>query len=134
MSRKDNIFPKYVKLKIDPKNPPHDLWDRGARKCGKCGTNWPNYAIFDPSPCCDNHTSAVEGAPELPWTEAVKKLLFARFERYYDKWNEDVTDEAILWDRSIEIPSFTIDEEEFQKGLQEIDRLIGEPSKSSTEL
>lgn len=133
MSRSDNIFPKYVKLKIDATNPPHDLWERGGKNCVACGIKWPNYSVFNPSPCCNATTSVVQVGPEMPWTEAVKRLLKARFERYYEKWNDSVTDEALLWDESIEIPTFEIDEKAYQNGLAEIDRLINEPEKSSLE-
>lgn len=133
MSRTNNTFPKYVKLKVDAANPPHDLWERGGRKCVKCGINWPNYSIFNPSPCCDATTGVVQNSAEMPWSEAVKRLLNARFERYYEKWNEDVTDEALLFDSSIEVAGIVIDERELQSGMAEIERLIGEPEKSSME-
>jgi len=65
----------------------------------------------------------------MTWSEAVKQLLDARFERYYDKWNDDVTDEALLWDESIE-DGYPISEEDLRDGIVEIERLIGEPSKT----
>jgi hypothetical protein len=126
MSRKDQTYPKYVKLKIDPDVPPNDLWERGSRQCVSCGINWPNYSIFNPSPCCDQPTNIVEATSELTWAESVKKLLNSRFERYYEKWNEQVTDEALLFDDSVEIPSFDIDKSQYEEGMAEIERLIGE--------
>jgi hypothetical protein len=133
MSRKNNTFPKYLKLTIDPDNPPEDLWERGSRKCAKCGVQWPNYSIFHPSPCCNQSTYVQPGDPEMTWPTAVKRLLAARFERYYEQWNEDVTDEEIMWDDSIE-DNFPIDEQALRQGMEEIDRLIGEECpKSSSE-
>lgn len=126
MSRKNKTFPQYVVLKIDPQSPPEDIWERGARRCIKCGTQWPNYAIFSPSPCCGGACGTVQSEPHMTWAEAVKSLLHARFERYYARWNDNVTDEELMWDESIEIP---FDEEAFQQGMEEIERLIGE-SKS----
>lgn len=132
MSRKNNTFPKYVKLKIDAENPPADVWERGSRKCVKCQTQWPSYSIFNPSPCCDASTEVNTNTPHMTWGEAVKRLLIARFERYYEKWNDNVTDEALMWDQSIE-DGFPIDEESLKQGMEEIERLISEPSIVNTE-
>jgi len=133
MSRKDKTFPKYVKLKIDKDSPPADLWERGARKCLKCNSLWPSYSIFNPSPCCNVTTEVLPSeTPFTTWSESVEKLLEARFERYYDKWNDNVTDEEILWDESIQ-DDFPIDEEDLKKGLEEIERLTDPNSKISME-
>jgi hypothetical protein len=133
MSRKNNIFPKYVKLKIDKDNPPADLWERGARRCLKCRAQWPAYSIFNPSPCCNASTEVLPNeSSHLTWSESVEKLLEVRFERYYDKWNDNVTDEELIWDRSIE-DDLPMDEEALKQGLEEIDRLTGEPPKLSME-
>lgn len=132
MSRKTQTFPKYVKLKIDQDSPPADLWERGSRKCQKCDTKWPCYSIFNPSPCCDSNTEVLTSDPEMTWREAVKRLLKGRFERYYEKWNDDVTDEALVWDQSID-DNFPIREEDLRQGLEEIERLISEPPKTTTE-
>jgi len=129
MSRKDRKFPKHIVLKIDGENPPADLWERGSRRCIKCGTQWPAYSIFNPSPCCNANAAVIPEAPSMTWSEAVKRLLFARFERYYEKWNDDVTDEALLFDESID--AFPISEDDLREGLAEIDRLIGETSQTS---
>jgi hypothetical protein len=64
----------------------------------------------------------------MTWGEAVVKLLHARFERYYEKWNDDVTDEALLFDTTLD-DRFAISENDLREGLDEIDRLIGEPKK-----
>jgi len=129
MSRKNKTFPKYVKLKIEKDSHPADLWEKGSRRCSKCNTQWPAYSIFNPSPCCNANTAVVDASPHMTWSEAVKQLLDARFERYYDKWNDDVTDEALLWDESIE-DGYPISEEDLRDGIVEIERLIGEPSKT----
>lgn len=131
MSRKDGTFPKYVKLKIDKNSPPADLFERGSRKCIKCDTHWPCYSIFNPSPCCNANTAPVEGTPSMTWVEATRQLLLARFERYYEKWNDDVTDEALLFDATLE-DRFPINEDDLREGMDEIDRLIGEPKKMET--
>jgi len=68
----------------------------------------------------------------MTWAEAVKRLLKARFERYYEKWNDDVTDEALVWDETID-DNFPINEEDLRQGMEEIERIIGEPSKTPTE-
>lgn len=134
MSRSDGSFPEYVKLKIDLKNPPEDMWDRGSRICQKCAMKWPGYAIFQPSPCCAAPTVASPEDPQMTWGEAVRGLLRSRFERYYAKWNEDVSDEALLWDESIVLETtFPLDEEALNEGMEEIERIIGERPKTSTE-
>lgn len=126
MSRKDRLFPKYVKLEIHPENPPADLYERGSKRCAKCGTHWPAYSIFLPTPCCNQNAESTDHPPDMPWFVAVKKLHSSRFERYYEKWNDDVTDESILFDPNIEIPLTDVEEEQLREGLEEIDRLIGE--------
>jgi len=70
----------------------------------------------------------------MVWVEAVSKLLHARFERYYNQWNDDVTDEAIVYDESIKA-EFPIDPDMLAQGLEEIERITGaQPESSSTEL
>jgi len=128
MSRQDHIFPKYVTLEISSDNPPSDLYEKGSRKCAKCGVLWPAYTIFVPTPCCNRSADLSSKPPDISWADAVKKLHKSRFERYYEKWNDDVTDEGILFDPSIELPLFEYEEEELRQGLEEIDRLIGEQS------
>jgi hypothetical protein len=134
MSRKDSVFPNYVPLKVDPNDPPADVFERGSRRCQKCGTQWPNYGIFSPTPCCGSPSQQIPHVPHMTWKEAVKKLLHARFERYYTQWNDDVTDEAIVYDESIEVNT-PIDPEMLAQGLTEIERIVGDrPKSSSTEL
>lgn len=130
MSRKDSVYPKHVKLKIDPKNPPADLFERGSRRCVKCGTQWPNYSIFTPSPCCEGASQNIATPPHMTWEESSRLLLHARFERYYEKWNDDVTDEAIIYDESIKA-EIAIDPELLAQGLEEIEVIIGNKQMST---
>jgi hypothetical protein len=110
MTRSDGKFPVYKKLKVDPKRPPEGWRDNGARRCLACGKGWPNMPIFAPSPCCGQQAGIVVDAnPDVTWPEAVHALLQARFERFYQQWNEDATDEDLLYS-----------EEEIEKSLDEI--------------
>jgi hypothetical protein len=126
MTRTNRLFPKYVKLEIDPDNPPSDLYERGSRRCLKCSMRWPAYSIFLPTPCCNQNAELIQDPPDVTWAKAVQMLHQMRFERYYEKWNDNVTDEVILFDDSIEIPLFDFDEEQLREGLEEIDRIVGE--------
>ena len=113
MGRSDGNFPPYDRLDIDPLRPPEGYWE-GARKCQECERLWPNYMIFDPSPCCDSDTLVVtdENVGDLSWREACKALLDARFRRWYNEWNEDKED--IDFVAEVEVTALDHIEEEFE--------------------
>lgn len=120
MSRSDHTYPSYVKLDIDHQRPPTG-WKDGSRRCGACGKNWPNLGMFSPTPCCNAQGGIVsDGTPDVTWPEAVSALLHFRFEKYYDRWNEGVTDEQIKW---VDIHT-GISDAEMSEGMKEIEQLI----------
>lgn len=123
MSRSDGQYPSYVKLNVDPHKPPTG-WDHGARRCIRCKKAWPNLAIFSPSPCCNENAGQSNTAePDMSWADAVQHLLRAKFDRYYEKWNEGATDEQLMWMVDDDMP---FSEHEYKEGLKEIERLISQ--------
>lgn len=122
MSRSTNIYPSYVKLDLDQRKPPEG-WRDGVRRCIICDRNWPNLPIFVPTPCCNAVGGIVLDAnPDMTWPEAVSALFHFRFERYYDKWNEGITDEQMKW-IDIDLP---VSDEEMSEGMQEIDAFLNQ--------
>jgi hypothetical protein len=97
MSRHDGSFPEYTKIDVSPDEWPLGYWEK-ARECTGCGFNWPHPHLFEPSPCCNEPTNLIDGTPGLRWPEAVAKLLSVRFERWYDEYNEGVSDEQLPWE------------------------------------
>ena len=100
MSRRDGVFPPYVKLDLDkevwqPKLP--DYYDQ-SRCCNNCGTGWPNLDYFRMSPCCNDITTIVPGGPDMRWPDAVDALQKFRFEKYYDKYNDGLSDEELAFE------------------------------------
>lgn len=123
MSRSDGEYPGYIKLQIDPKRPVEG-WNDGARRCIACKKAWPNLALFSPSPCCNANAGVVSSAePDMSWESAVKSLLHARFERYYEKWNEGASDEQLMW---LVDDDMSFSEHEYKEGLKEIENLISQ--------
>lgn len=97
MSRYDGSFPKYVKLDLHSDEWPLGYWDQ-ARECSSCGFHWPHPHLFEPSPCCNEPTNLIDGSPEIRWPEAISRLLLARFNRWYEEYNEGVSDEQLPWE------------------------------------
>jgi hypothetical protein len=123
MPRSDGKYPHYVKLDVDPHNPP-DGWDEGCRRCIVCKKNWPNIAVFSPSPCCNQQAGIVaDGMPDVNWKEAVHYLLHSKFDKFYERWNEEATDEELRW---ISVEDFPVSEQEMNEGMQEIEALIAD--------
>lgn len=122
MTRSNGSFPTFTKTDLDPRSPKTG-WNVGCRRCMQCGKNWPNISAFSPSPCCNTQSGIVgDGTPEMDWSSAVKQLLSLKFERLYERWNEGVSDEQLMWltppDKSL------VSELEISEGLDEIDRII----------
>lgn len=119
MSRSNNSFPSYVKLDINPARPKKG-WDDGCRRCSECGKSWPNIASFSPSPCHNVTAGIVKTSPpDMTWPAAVKELLRAKFNKYYEQWNEGTSDEELYWTEE-SVPS----EQEISEGMKEIEKLI----------
>jgi hypothetical protein len=98
MTRSTGRYPSYVKISLDPELPP-DGWNEGIRRCMSCKKAWPNLGIFSPSPCCNVHAGISMGEelhPDMTWSAAVKALLIYRFEKYYERWNEGLSDEDLV--------------------------------------
>lgn len=121
MSRSDGSFPSYVKMDLDPQQP-RPGWNKGCRRCSNCGRNWPNVAVFSPSPCHDVDAGIVStSAPDMTWSVAVHELLDAKFEKYYDRWNEGLSDEELYWTVD---SSTSVSESEINEGMKEIENLL----------
>lgn len=97
MSRSDGKIPSYTKLKLDPDTWPENYWEKSCR-CAKCGTAWPYSLYFNPTPCCGQTSVMQMEPPDMRWPEAVRALLDARFERFYEEWNEGVSDDLLRED------------------------------------
>lgn len=97
MSRTDGKFPEYAKLTIDPKNWPNKYWET-SRACKVCEYRWPYVPLFYRSPCCGADTEVIEEPPNLRWPEAISQLIYSRFERYYEEYNEGVPDDQLDWE------------------------------------
>jgi hypothetical protein len=123
MSRSDGTFPSYSTIEISAIDPP-DGWNDGARKCRACGKNWPRVRHFSPSPCCGVEAGIVTTSrPDMTWDIAAKALLNSRFEKYYERWNEGITDEQIAW---VTTEGETFSDADFAQGLEEIERLCSQ--------
>lgn len=89
-----------------------------------CNKDWPNISVFSPSPCCNAQAGVVATAqPEMTWGRAVKELMYFRFERYYENWNEGVTDEEMTW---LDLGEMPYTEHEYVEGIKEIERIISQ--------
>lgn len=122
MSRSDQIFPSYIKLDLNPDQPKAG-WEDGCRRCQRCGKSWPNLSVFSPSPCCNVASGIVKTAkPDMSWHDAVMKLIHVKFERFYEKWNEGLTDEELYWTNT----ESNVSDDEISEGMQEIEKLISE--------
>lgn len=88
MARSDGRYPEYKQLDVHPEKPPPGYWELGVRECISCKTHWPNLLMFVPSPCCHDDTLVRDDAPPPVWRNAIRDLLRAKFERYYEEWNE----------------------------------------------
>jgi hypothetical protein len=98
MTRKDGIFPNYVRLSVNRDAPPEG-WQDSALVCNGCGVKWPAFTYFKPTPCCVLEGVVFQGAtPDLTWRDSVKYLLTSRFEALYDYWNDGATDLDLLWE------------------------------------
>jgi hypothetical protein len=118
MSRSDGKFPSYVKLEIDPDQWPENYHDK-ARQCVGCAKLWPHPHLFDPSPCCDCETEVVEATPDMRWPDAVHHLLEARFNRWYEEYNDGLADEQLAWEEVI--THGEIDAEKTKKAIESIE-------------
>lgn len=96
MSRSDGEFPKYQRLEIDENEWPVDYWE-SHRRCSSCGAKWPDTVAFAVSPCCGNPTTRDSGPPDLRWDKAISALKHREFEKFYEEWNEGVSDEQLDW-------------------------------------
>lgn len=65
----------------------------------------------------------------MSWAEAVSALKQSRFERYYERWNEGVTDEQLVWMNPVEVP---YSEQELEKGLDELNSFLDEVQSNAT--
>lgn len=126
MSRSDGEFPTYTKLEIDPDTWPADYFDK-ARMCVGCGLHWPHPHLFDPSPCCNCETEVIESAPDMRWPDAVKRLHEARFDRWYEDYNDGLEDEQLAWEGIISHGEF--DEQKAQAAIDAIEIPEREPYK-----
>jgi len=97
MSRTDGKFPGYTKLDISAEDWPDKYWEK-SRACAECGYRWPYPHLFQPSPCCGAFTTLIDEAPSLRWPEAVSRLFHERFEKFYDEYNEGLTDDKLDWE------------------------------------
>lgn len=99
MGRLNGTYPSYSRLKFDPEIWPDHYWDK-CRECTNCEEIcWPALDEFKTSPCCTAPTKVVEGiSPNIRWPEALKQLLTFRFDTWYDKYNENVSDERLHWE------------------------------------
>lgn len=126
MGRSNGTFPSYVRLDLDHRQPP-DGWKDGARKCIECGRNWPNVAAFVPTPCCDKVGGIVmDAVPDMTWPEAVSALLHFRFNRYYEKWNEGMSDAELNWSQE-----FPVNDDEVSEGMKEIEEFLSDLEQSN---
>lgn len=101
MSRSDGKFPSYHKYKLDPEIWPHEYWDHSYR-CSNCATHWPANAFFAKTPCCEASVEKTTEPPDMRWPDAIMRLNEARFERLYDEWNENKSDEDLSVDSVLE--------------------------------
>ena len=108
MARSDGNFPVVSRLDIDPKIWPQKYY-AASQVCRECETAWPISHLFAPSVCCDAPTRTSNNAPDMRWPEAVSSLLTARFDRYYDEYNEGVSDAELV-----------LDEEAVRTGIEEL--------------
>lgn len=98
MSRSDGTFPHYLKLEVDSEQWPSNYFD-SSRYCDVCEMRWPSSHLFVSCPRCGEATEIDQSnAPDLRWPEAVKELLIARFNYYYDEYNEGLSDEQLAWE------------------------------------
>lgn len=122
MSRSDHTFPSYIKIDLDPDKPKAG-WDSGCRRCSKCSMSWPNVPVFSPSPCHNVAAGIVKSAkPEMSWHDAVLALFKARFDKYYEKWNEGLSDEELYWTNT----ESKVSDAEISEGMKEIEKMISE--------
>lgn len=101
MSRSDGSFPSYTKYNVDPDQWPPSYWDHSYR-CKQCATHWPQTPFFVVSPCCDAPTGKADDPPDMRWPEAIEALHHARFDKLYEEWNEDKSDEDLSIDAAFE--------------------------------
>jgi hypothetical protein len=126
MSRTDGTYPSYVKVNLDAAHP-KDGWNDGCRRCSNCGKSWPNVAVFSPSPCHNVVAGIVKsGTPDMPWAKAVSELRHAKFERYYEKWNDGASDEELYWTKENDPSDY-----EMSEGMREIEKIIGNMEDSN---
>jgi hypothetical protein len=122
MTRSDGSFPSYKKIAYS-KDTPEDYYSNDALRCGVCEKLWPNYKEFQPeSPCCGAPMILAKNkSPDMTWPVAVKALIYHKFERFYEKWNEDATDAELEWGETGKV---VVSEKDVAEGMQEIDRII----------
>lgn len=126
MSRTDGQFPPHIKLDYD-KNTPPEGWNNGARRCIACKKDWPNMPEFSPSPCCDQQAGTVmDTVPDMNWRVAYAELLKFRFEKYYEKWNDGVSDVELCWNHNEQVS-----DQEISEGLEKLNALIDSLEKET---
>lgn len=102
MSRSTGTFPRYTKLEISPNDWPKNYYN-SCRYCEVCEFNWPASHLFIDCPFCGERTDIDDAnPPDIRWPDAINHLLNARFEKFYEKYNEDLTDEQLIWEDKIE--------------------------------
>ncbi len=95
MGRSTGVFPRNIRLDIDPAKWPDNYYDR-SYQCTECGENWPHTHLFSAkSMCCDANTQSKKESPSMRWPDAVFSLLSKRFDRFYDEYNEGITDDEL---------------------------------------
>ncbi len=117
MPRSDGKFPKYHRVDIDPEIWPNKYWD-ASRWCPSCETHWPHIFIFAKSPCCGIETEIdEENAPDMRWPDAVKAYLTSRFEHLYDKYNEGLSDQDLVYEDAKEQADFDFDKIDIESNV-----------------
>lgn len=126
MSRSDGQFPPYTKLQLDPNEWPSDFFTK-SRECVECGFLWPHPHVFDPTPCCNAGANIVDVAPDIRWPDALKRLLEARFNLWYEEYNDGLADEQLDWESVLSHGE--VDEEKAQRAIDSIQIPEREPYK-----
>lgn len=98
MSRSNGTFPRYIKLDVDPDQWPTNYFS-SCQYCEVCEMRWPASHLFSICPRCAEKTEVdTHNAPDIRWPDAIRELLTARFEDFYEQYNEGLTDEQLAWD------------------------------------
>ena len=58
-----------------------------ARRCSRCGRNWPNHSDYRVCAWCLEETSFMQNAKPMDPEEAAAEVGKAKFERWYEAWD-----------------------------------------------